>query len=422
MVIKERRVSNKLLQLIDRREIIILIGSRQTGKTTLLKWLEQTLSAKGELTAYFNLEIPHHLSILSQSYQDILKHLKFTLPLINEKKLYLFIDEFQYLPQANSLLKVFYDENENIKMIVSGSSSCEIQKKVKESLAGRKRDIPIYPLDFYEYLRFKDKNLPMIELGERLPDSIIAEINNEFYDFLLFGGMPAIVLENNIEEKKEMLVGIYSAYIQKDIKGLIGQDKILHFNNLMQLLALRAGNILVTDEIAQKVMASRYQIQKDLFILENTYVNFLLSSFFANKEKEVIRNHKTYFYDNGIRQAVINNFTPLKFRQDIGSLVENCVFLELKKNMRIDQKLYFYRKRNQTEVDFVLSVDNEVIPIEVKASSCSKIPRSLISFIKEYKPQKAFVLNADIMDVQENEGCKIYFLPLFLASEVCIPK
>lgn len=419
MVVKERKIFNRLSQLIKRREIIVLIGSRQTGKTTLLKWLKHSLSLQGELTAYFNLELPHHLSIFSQEYQHILKHLQLTVPLMKEKKIYLFIDEFQYLPQVNSLLKAFYDENENIKIIVSGSSSVEIQKKVKESLAGRKRQVSIYPLDFYEYLRFKDKNLPEVELGEIFPASLIHEIRDEFYEFLLFGGMPAVALENDIQEKKEMLREIYSTYIQKDIKGLIGQEKVVHFNNLMQLLALRAGNILVVDEMAQKLTAPRYQIQKDLFILTHTYVNFLLSPFFKNKEKEVIRNHKTYFYDNGIRQAIINDFTPLQSRQDLGRLIENCVFLELKKNLKVDQRLYFWRKRNQTEVDFVLSIGNELIPLEVKASSFSRIPRSLAAFINEYKSQKAFVLNADIVDVREHSGCKIYFLPHFLVGEIC---
>lgn len=419
MVIKERRLFKRLSQLINKRESIVIIGSRQTGKTTLLKWLEQTLSSQGNLTVYFNLELPHHLSIFSQPYQDILKHLQLTFPLMKERKLYLFIDEYQYLPQANSLLKAFYDENENIKIVVSGSSSVEIQKKVKESLVGRKMDVSVYPLNFYEYLRFKDRELPQIELGEVLPGSVINEVKDEFYEFLLFGGMPAVVLEGNIEEKKEMLKGIYSSYIQKDIKGLIGQSNMLHFNNLIQLLALRAGNILVVDEIAQKLTTSRYQIQKDLFILEQTFVNFLIPPFYANKEKEVIKSHKTYFYDNGIRQAIITDFTPLPSRQDIGSLTENCIFLELKKSLKVDQRLYFYRKRNQTEIDFILGISNRLIPIEVKASSFSRIPPCFISFIDEYNPQEAFVLNADVMKVEEYSGCKVYFLPLFFAGEIC---
>ena len=418
MVVKERKILSKLYRLLDRREIIILIGSRQVGKTTLLKCMEQKLSSQGKTTAYFNMELPHQLDIFSQRYEDILSHLKYTYPSLNKEKLYLFIDEFQYIPQVNSLLKSFYDDSENIKIVVSGSSSVEIQKKMKESLAGRKREVHIFPLDFYEYIKFKDKSFPEIKFGDVLPKSIIDSYQQDFAEFLVFGGMPAVVLENHIQEKKEMLVELYTTYFQKDIRGLIEQERIIHFNHFIKIIANRIGNILVIDNIAGKLGVERYYIRKDIFMLEHTFVNFLLPPFYTNREKELVKAHKTYFYDNGIRNSILNDFSLLDFRMDLGKLVENCIFWELKKNLSIDQRIYFWRKRNQTEIDFVIQIGRELIPIEVKASKSEKIFKNVKAFIDKYNSKRAFILNRDVMKIKKYKQCDVYFLPSFFAFEI----
>ncbi|MFC1484825.1 DUF4143 domain-containing protein [bacterium] len=165
--------------------------------------------------------------------------------------------------------------------------------------------------------------------------------------------------------------------------------------------------MLNIEEVSNTIHQTRSRIEEELYILEQTFINFLLPPFYTNKRKELIKNKKTFFYDTGIRNQSINDFSDLLFRQDKGRLLETCIFNEFKKNLNVSQNLLFYRTRNGTEIDFIIKKDANIYPVEIKARSTDKIPKAFDSFIKTYNVKKAFVLNQDKMLVKKSDDCCI---------------
>ncbi len=418
----ERKISRELYDHSLKEQGVILIGSRQVGKTTLLLELEQRLREEGIKTIYYNLELPSDLDKFSYGVEPFIDSLAIQGVDIKrargKDRLYILIDEFHYIPRAGHFLKAIFDVFTGIQIIATGSSSPEIQKSLKESLVGRKLIKKIYPLDFEEFLYFKsggEERLEKIDLNKPHLEVKMKELAKIFDEFLLWGGMPRCVLENDIEERRNQLEEIVSSYLQKDIKGLLGIDRIAHFNNLLKLLASQTGNLLNIEEVSNTLKTPRSRIEDELFILENTFVNYRVPPLFSNKRKEVSHAHKTFFYDNGIRNQILNNFSTLIGRVDAGSIIENAIFNELLKNIKTSQELYFWRTLHQTEIDFVLYKDGDYIPVEVKSGRVNAIPPSIKSFLREYPCEAGVVFNRDIWKCEKYENKIVYFLPLYTA-------
>lgn len=346
---------------LDCDEILLLIGARQAGKTTVLKILKEKVEAKGFKTFFFNLEDPDYLRLLNQTPKNLFQ----ISPIDLSAKTVIFIDEIQYLSNPTNFLKYIYDEYKGkIKLIVSGSSAFYLDRKFKDSLAGRKIVLFVHTLSFREFLRFKNKK----ELSELLPirfepDSYRLEkkislqekesIQKYFSEFMIFGGYPRVVL-SPIEEKLNVLQEIVYSYIKKDIyEADIKQDEI--FYRLFKILAEGSGNLVNTNELSNTLGVSRKSIHNYLHVMQKSFHISLLRPFYRNVRKELTKMPKVYFYDLGLRNFLVNNFDFPKLRSDRGELLENAVFRQFveRADMIPDEKIAFWRTQAGAEVDFI---------------------------------------------------------------------
>jgi predicted AAA+ superfamily ATPase len=402
---------------------VVLIGARQVGKTSILKLLIQEFKEKvpSKSLFYFDLEKEELLEIF-QSYRNLINYLYLQGANL-KKEIYLFIDEFHYLQNPTKLLKILHDSYPNFKIIATGSSSLKISKKIKESLVGRKRIFKIYPLCFEEFLLFKKS--PLKEVFERVKNkklditsSLLEDFLREWEEFLIFGSYPKVTLTKGKEEKVEELAEIYHSYVEKDIKAFLKLENILAFNKLIKILASQVGSLANIHQLSNLVNLCRETLERYLFILENTFIIKLIPPFFTNKQKEIVKMQKIFFFDPGIRNFSLKEFKEIDLRADKGALIENGVFSEIAKQITLLQDIYFWRTQLGTEVDFILKSNGQLIPLEVKYQSFKspKIPSSLKTFISQYQPKQAFVLTKDFSGKITYLKCQIKFLPTFLAS------
>jgi len=426
-----RQILPALEKELKRDNILVIVGSRQVGKTSLLALLYKKLGKKQKV--YFDLE---DIQLLSQfnnlEFSDFLAYLQEKKGISPNKKTFVFIDEIQYLEHPSSFLKYIFDHYKQIKLIVSGSSSLEIKKKFSDRLTGRKSLYVLYPLDFKEFLIFKNKTFQLrkkINFKKLLKSQTItmahqkslnwskAELEKIFEEFALLGGYPKTVLANDHEEKISILKEIQATYVRKDIKDLAEIENIKVYNNLIEILAAQSSNLLNIDELSNTLRANRKTIERYLFLLENTFITNLVKPFFTNKRKEITKMPKIFFKDVGLRNMLISNFNALEKRPDKGALIENLIYTELKKNLAPLEELYFWRTQTKTEVDFVIKGEKQsLLPIEVKYKKFKsiQIPRGLRSFILTYQPEKAFVITKDFLKQTRLKQTTIFFLPGFL--------
>jgi predicted AAA+ superfamily ATPase len=418
-----RPIIKKIKGQLEKGNIVVLIGARQVGKTSILKLLIQDLKEKvpSKSLFYFDLEKEELLEIF-QSYRNLINYLQLQGASL-KKKIYLFIDEFHYIQNPTKLLKILHDSYPNFKIVATGSSSLKISKKIKESLVGRKRIFKIYPLCFEEFLLFKKS--PLKEVLERVKNKklditspILEDFLREWEEFLIFGSYPKVTLTEGKEEKVEELAEIYHSYVEKDIKAFLKLENILAFNKLIKILASQIGSLANIHQLSNLVNISRETLERYLFVLENTFIIKLIPPFFTNKQKEIVKMQKVFFFDPGIRNFSLKEFKEIDLRPDKGALIENGVFSEMIKQITPLEDIYFWRTQLGREVDFILKSNGQLIPLEVKYQSFKspKIPSSLKAFISQYQPKQAFVLTKDFSGEITYLKCQIKFLPTFLAS------
>ena len=420
-----RKSINYIERWLDKPEIIILLGARQVGKTSIMKLLMQKF--KPDEYLYFDLEDSYNLQILS-SPDTFLDYIK-AKGLDKTKKLNVFIDEFQYLCQPAKFLKIIYDHYPKIKFIISGSSSFEIRRKFSDALTGRKVIFTIYPLSFEEYLLFK--NSEYLEVKKEV--SIKKVINNFknikkynvltpkispfLEDFIVYGGYPLPALTVETEQKIIRLKEIHNTYIQKDIKDLAKIENIVRFNRLVSYLAIQNGGILNLNTISKEIGLNRRHLEKYIFILEKTFVLNLLPPFFANRKKEITKMPKLYFNDTGLRNINIADIRPLDMRQDKGVLAENYFFEEMLKRKKALQELYYWRTKEHHELDFIILENRMPLPVEIKYQKFiePKISTSFRAFIDRFTPEKAVILTKDFLYKTKFNKTEIFFIPLWMA-------
>lgn len=423
-----RKVVPEIGKYLNEKGIILLVGARQVGKTSILYLLIDELRNKGvseNFIHYFDLEDLTVLDILNSGVKEFIAYLK-AMGIDTEKRNYLFIDEIQYLDNPTNFLKILADHHQNLKLIVSGSSTLEIRRKFKDSLAGRKVVFEIFPLDFYEFLLFRGEG----KLAEALAKSDLRHINQDteiqnlptrffikdmaryFNEYLVFGGYPRVALEKGNEKKITYLMDIYHSYVKKDIKDLMRVDNITAFNNLLKVLALQIGNLVNVTELCNAVKIARETLERYLFLLENTFIVKMVTPFYRNPRKEISKMAKLYFMDTGLRNAIIKNWNNLDERVDAGALVENGVFSNLLKNLSPFEELHFWRTLSRNEVDFITSKGNLRQPIEVKYSAFKspRIPSGIKAFQSDYETPEGVVLTKDFF----GKAGKIAFIPVWL--------
>lgn len=417
-----RLILDKLKKGFKNNRIIIIIGSRQAGKTIVMEMYKSNIPPKTP-HFYFNMEDVNSLSIC-QSLDNLKFYLRDNGVDVEKHKVFLIIDEFQYIKNATKLFKVFYDLFPLVKILASGSSSIEIQKHLKESLAGRKKVYNLYTLSFEEFIRFRneDEYHRYEKLDFQNVSQALTGMYNKDYleDYLVYGGYPKVTLIRNKTDKIEELQDIYNSYIQKDIKALLKGEEIASYNNLVKILASQVGNLLNINELSNTLKIGRRHILKYLNVLEQTFIIKLLNPFHSNKRTEISKMPKLYLMDSGIINFSLGNFGRIEYRPNLGCYIENFILNEIIKYKPIQYSVYFWRTKLGTEIDFILEGNDELIPIEVKWQNITKpiVPKSFLSFFEMHKNVKKAIIITMVFSCKiQKKGKVIYFIPAVLFNK-----
>ena len=377
---------------LSKKAFTILIGPRQVGKSTMLLQLYNELMNKNETAYFINLERKDILAELNENPENLFK----SCPLRDGKRVIVFIDEIQYLDDATNFIKLLFDEySSQLKIVATGSSAFYIDKQFKDSLAGRKKIFQMGTLDFEEFLLFKDRSDLVKEIVKLKNKKILKSIQENLLwalmdEFVNYGGYPAVVLENNIDAKIELLQEIKDSYIKRDVleSGVSDQGK---FYRLLMILASQSGNLLNINELANTLRITNATVENYLYILQKCFHITLVKPFYNNLRKELTKMPKIYINDLGLRNVLINYFAPLAQRADKGEIVENLVFRILSERYNEDQ-IKYWRTADGNEVDFLIetsfmkgfAVEVKFNAHDVKSSKYNKFTQNYPSFPLEF--------------------------------------
>lgn len=353
-----RDLTNVVRQKLHKGKVIVLIGPRQVGKTTMIN----TLLAKRK---YLFLDGDDNavIDLLSNANTDQLKSI------IGDYK-YVFIDEVQRIPNIGLKLKIIVDQIKGVQMIVSGSSAFDINNITQEPLTGRKFEYQMFPVSWSEF----ENSIGYLKAHQQL------ELR------MLYGMYPDVI--NNFGHEYEILKNLVSSYLYKDILALAGIRKSNVLEKILQALALQVGSEVSYNEIAQLVGVDKNTVNTYIDLLEKSFVIFKLNSYSKNIRNEIKANKKIYFYDNGVRNMVIGNFNHLALRQDKGALWENFMIAERMKKLSYSQSIakpYFWRTTTQQEIDYIETNADAVSAFEFKWASTKKV-KLPNSFKEAYNP------------------------------------
>ena len=393
-----RDITIKAQEYLKDDDILLFTGARQAGKTTILRQLAERVEKKHGNLYFLNLEDPDYRSLLNQSPKNLFKI--FTIDL--KKRNFIFIDEVQYLNDPSNFLKYMYDEYRGrIKLLVSGSSAFYIDRKFKDSLAGRKRIFHVKTLSFREYLRFKNETDILKKDFRSLGLSDQDRLSVHLDEYMTYGGYPRIVLAS-AHEKTDLLSEIAYSYIKKDIyEASIRQEDI--FYKLFKILSSQTGNLVNFSELAHTLGVSKTAIDNYLYIMQKSFHIALVKPFYRNIRKELTKMPKVYFFDTGLRNFFVSNFKSFVIRDDKGALLENMVFRQLIEKYPVDE-IRFWRTSQGQEIDFIADAKEA---IEVKASSAGFKEGSYRVFSKHYSDMAFHVIS---MEIRERDKDKASFL------------
>lgn len=388
--IYKRDIIGEIEKYLYTGDIIVLHGARQVGKTSLLRYFEAELESKGEATYFIDLEDSRYVKTLNMGVGEFLRLLKeegikAARP---NKKVFVFVDEIQYLANPSSFLKLIADHHRGIKLIVSGSSSFAIKSKFKDSLVGRTVDFDIFNLSFREFLTFSGYTF---EEGRVYTAKKVDELRGLFKQYILYGGYPKIVLTPEVSMKEKYLQQIIDTYVKKDIRDLASVKDIEKFNKLLEALAAQSGQLLNVAELSNTTHIAKQTIEKYLFTMENTYILKLVRPFSGNIRSELFKLPKIFFYDTGIMQMLWLKGLQKKI---IGNVFETGIFAELVKKYGAGS-VYYWRTKDKKEIDFILRIKNDVLPVEVKLSFEQFRPAAVNYFTEKYSIRKYKVVGLD---------------------------
>lgn len=354
----DREIIRRIQPLIGGKKAIILLGARQVGKSTLLHTLfddkKDVLWLNGDDVA------------VQHSFENMTTELMRTM-LAGYK--WLIVDEAQRIPNIGLRLKLVTDQIPDVQVVATGSSSFQLAAGIYESLAGRKREFSIYPLSFGEMV--KDTNL--IAESWMIPNRMV------------YGYYPEVVTSKG--EEKDVLSDLTSSYLYKDILALDNLRSANKITRLLQALAYQIGRQVSYNELGQTVGMDSKTVEKYIDILEKCFVVFRLGSFSRNLRNELKTTRKIYFWDLGVRNAVISNFQPVENRSDAGEMWENFVIAERLKHLDNNHILannWFWRTRHQQEIDYLEESDGKLIATEIKWNPKKSNVKAPEIFLKTY--------------------------------------
>jgi len=344
MIVK-RALYKNIKKMIQKGKVLILYGPRRSGKTFLLDQIRKELEGK-EKILFLNGEsrvVQDQISV--QIPEQLKQYLGDTTLLI--------IDEAQRIPQIGLNLKMIVDAMPHIKVIASGSASFDLAQKIGEPLTGRKKTLSLFPVSAGEIIDTKDA----------------AYYHSVFSWHLIYGGYPELFLIKARRDQKEYLDELVDSYLFRDILEIERVKNAKKLRDLLVLLSFQIGKEVSLTELGNALDLHKDTVFRYLDLLEKAFVIVNLRGFSRNLRKEVTKSSRYYFTDNGIRNALINNFNPVELRDDVGMLWENYVIMErIKKQIYfgIHANNYFWRTYDQKEIDFVEERDGKLYGYEIK--------------------------------------------------------
>jgi len=345
-----RAIEGRFKKAFRPNKVVLLLGARRTGKTWFLK---KMLPKLGTPYMFLNGEDQATQKMLKDrtvaNYQGIL----------GEKKV-LVIDEAQKIPEIGWILKLMVDEIDGLHIIATGSSVFDLTRRMGEPLTGRKTDIHLYPLAQQEFSTVETR----IETYAMLQDRLI------------FGGYPELLHMPGRDEKVDYLRGMVTSYLLKDILEFDGIRNANKLVDLLRMIAFQTGKEVSHDELSKHLGISKNTVERYLDLLSKVFVIYRIPGFSRNLRKEITRHARWYFVDNGIRNALINNFNPLPMRNDVGALWENYVLTERLKYQSytgMSSENYFWRTYQQQEIDWIEEREGNLFAYECKWNPTKKV-------------------------------------------------
>lgn len=364
-----RTIEKKLIDQIDYKKAILIFGPRQVGKTTLVKDMMKKVGVgflyfNGDEIITRNLWRKNQVPALIQSFGD--------------GKL-IILDEAQMVEEVGIICKQIIDAELGIQLILTGSSALNMANLTQEPLTGRKWEYFLYPISCAEIIEY----------------SSAPELLRGLSQYLVYGCYPEVV--TNLSNAQQILNNLASSYLYKDILALTGVKKPLLLEKILKALAWQVGSEVSLNELSQIVGADTKTIDSYIHLLEQVYVVYRLGAHSGNLRNEINRKKKIYFHDNGIRNALIGNYSLPDNRNDIGALWENYLITERKKLLAYNGfygHTYFWRSKARAEVDYLEEIDGKLYAYEFKwnPAAKSKFPQS---FIEAYKPAATEVIHRD---------------------------
>ena len=350
-------------------KVIILLGARRTGKTYILSKLKSNVRN----TLFLNGDDYKTTALLQNKTIEEYKKI------IGNNKVFI-IDEAQNIENIGHILKIIHDNIPELKIIATGSSAFDLSNKLGEPLTGRKKTFRIFPMAQAELSEYEN----YFETYERLPER------------LLYGSYPEIFHYKSYDEKREYLYELINSYLLKDIlilDNIKNSDKLL---NILKLLSFQTGSEVSLNEIAGKIGISKNTVERYIDLLKKVFVIFEVKAYSNNKRKEISKMSRYYFADNGVRNAVINNFNDIDLRNDIGQLWKNYIISERVKHLsynKIFADTYFWRTYSQQEIDWIEEIDGKLDAYEIKYTKKKvKIPPQ---WQKNYQNSTFKLINRD---------------------------
>lgn len=367
----QRLAALQLAKRIQQNKVLLLFGTRRVGKTHLLKSIENSLNIP---FLHFNAEDTDTATLLEN--RSIANYKR----LLGENRL-LIIDEAQVIPEIGKILKLMIDEFEDLTIIATGSSAFDLSNQTGEPLTGRSYTYYLYPIAQAELAQHEN----------------ILQTRQNLEERLIYGSYPEIFSLDSLKEKEEYLKNLVNSYLLKDIlrfENIQNSNKIF---DLMKLIAYQVGAEVSLDELGKQLGMSKNTVERYLDLLAKVQILFKLSGYSSNLRKEVTKSSKWYFFDNGIRNAIINDFRPLAIRQDTGLLWENyCIYERIKINryQKTDAEFFFWRTYDQQEIDLIEKVDHNIHAFEFKYSNHKKV-KVPVFFQKNYPDAEFNLIHRD---------------------------
>lgn len=368
----KRHIAEIIKANLNRKNAILLTGARQVGKTTLVKSIAKELNVS---YGFWNCDEPDIRQILNAPTSSFLKNL------IGNNKL-IIIDEAQRIEDIGLTAKLIVDNIPDVKLIITGSSSLDLRSNINEPMTGRKFEMMLYPLSYSE----------LVASNGLINEKRLLEHR------LIYGMYPEITKSPG--EQEDMLFELVSGYLYKDILMLNDIRKPDTLDRLIKAIALQLGSEISYNEVALTVGVSKDTVSKYIDLLEKSFVLFTLNSYSRNQRNELKKSKKVYFYDTGIRNAIIKNFNPLNLRNDVGALWENFLIVERMKNLSnnaVRRNAYFWRTFQGQEIDYIEESQGSIAGFEFKWNPKAKT-KSKIVFKNAYPDSKIDVIHRDNYD------------------------